>query len=54
MLVDSRDHEVQGQLQWLSIRIREGRICRNSQAYGQWVLHRVTGSVGVIWGELNG
>lgn len=28
VLVDSRGHELQWQLQWLSMRVTEGRICR--------------------------
>lgn len=28
-------------MNWLSIRVREGRIFRNSQGYGKWVFHRL-------------
>lgn len=52
VLVDLKGCELQGQLHSLSVRVREWGICRSSQGYGQWVLHRLSGVV--VWGELNG
>lgn len=41
MLVVSRGRELQGQLHWLSMRVGEGGVCRNSQGHGQSILDRL-------------